>query len=96
MIAAKIISSNQLSRALRYARYGLHVLPVYGITKDGHCSCKAGKNCKRSAKHPCTKHGVHDATTDTSQIKEWWGKRPNANIGIAAGMGDGPAQLNCP
>jgi P4 family phage/plasmid primase-like protien len=30
---------------------------------------------------------VHDATTDPSQIKKWWEKWPNANIGIAAGEG---------
>ena len=85
MITPKKISKNQLQRALQYARYGLHVLPVYGFTKDGHCACEAGKNCKRPGKHPRTKNGVHDATTNPSQIKKWWGKWPNANIGIAAG-----------
>jgi hypothetical protein len=85
MITPKKISKNQLQRALQYARYGLHVLPVYGFTKDGHCACEAGKNCKRPGKHPRTKNGVHDATTNPSQIKKWWGKWRNANIGIAAG-----------
>jgi ParB-like chromosome segregation protein Spo0J len=28
---------------------------------------------------------VHDATTDPCQIKNWWGKWPYANIGIATG-----------
>ena len=28
-------------------------------------------------------HGYLDATTDPAQIREWWDKRPHANIGIA-------------
>src|SRR5450759_1847023 len=84
MITPKKISKNQLQYALQYARYGLQVLPLYGI-HDGHCACKDGKNCNRPGKHPRTKNGVHDATTNSSQIKKWWGKWPNANIGIAAG-----------
>jgi putative DNA primase/helicase len=84
MITPKKISKNQLQYALQYARYGLLVLPLYGI-HDGHCACKDGKNCNRPGKHPRTKNGVQDATTDPSQIKEWWKKRPYANIGIAAG-----------
>jgi putative DNA primase/helicase len=89
MITTKNISSNQLSRALQYAGYGWPVLPLYGITKDGHCACKTGKECKRPAKHPRTRNGVHDATTDPSQIKKWWEKWPNANIGLAAGKVSG-------
>jgi P4 family phage/plasmid primase-like protien len=77
-------NKTQLQYALQYARYGLKVLPLYGI-HDGHCACKDGKNCNRPGKHPRTKNGVHDATTDSIQIKKWWGKWPNANIGIAAG-----------
>jgi putative DNA primase/helicase len=84
MITPKKISKNPLQYALQYARYGLQVLPLYGI-HDGHCACKNGKECNRPGKHPRTKNGVHDATTDASQIKKWWGKRPYANIGIAAG-----------
>jgi hypothetical protein len=42
MITTKNISSNQLSRALQYAGYGWPVLPLYGITKDGHCACITG------------------------------------------------------
>lgn len=85
MTTTKNISSNQLSLALKYARYGLHVLPVYGFTKDGYCACEAGKDCKRPGKHPRTRNGVQDATTDPSQIKKWWEKWPYANIGLAAG-----------
>ena len=37
-------------------------------------------------KEPITQHGFQNATTDPRQIKLWWTKRPNANIGIATGQ----------
>lgn len=36
-------------------------------------------------KVPLTKNGCKDATTDAAQIKAWWQKYPNANIGLATG-----------
>lgn len=40
-------------------------------------------------KKPLTDHGVKDATTDFDQIKKWWTRNPNANIGIACGQVSG-------
>jgi len=40
-------------------------------------------------KVPLTEHGVKDATVDTIQIREWWSKWPNANIGLACGEKSG-------
>ena len=36
-------------------------------------------------KNPATPDGFYNATTDTDQIKEWWAKDPNYNIGIPTG-----------
>lgn len=44
---------------------------------------------KPGKKTPLTKHGVKDATTDMEQIEAWWESLPNANIGVAAGVGKG-------
>lgn len=41
-------------------------------------------------KRPLTSHGCLDATTNTIQVKRWWGKWPDANIGIATGVGPKP------
>ena len=50
----------------------------------GRCSC--GKlDCEHPGKHPRTAHGFKDATTDSDTIKEWWGKWPEANIGMPTG-----------
>lgn len=38
-------------------------------------------------KIPLTKNGLKDATTDVAQVREWWTKTPEANIGF--GTGDG-------
>lgn len=36
-------------------------------------------------KNPATKDGFYNATTDSNQIKEWWAKDPDYNIGIPTG-----------
>ena len=40
-------------------------------------------------KHPRTRNGVKDATTDRTIIKAWWKRWPDANIGIATGRASG-------
>lgn len=39
--------------------------------------------CKPRGKDPLTQHGLHDATTDLNQVRSWWKKWPDANIGWA-------------
>lgn len=73
-----------LDFALEYAAKGFHVFPCHHVMKDGGCSCKT-KDCSRIGKHPATRNGVLEATTDLDQIQRWWGAKPYANIGIATG-----------
>ena len=83
-----------LDEALQYAARGWRVFPLHD-TSSGKCSC--GKACASPGKHPRTRHGVKDATTDAKQILAWWKRWPRANIGLATGSGlvvidiDGPA-----
>lgn len=37
------------------------------------------------SKRPATRNGFLDATTDPDIIRRWWGRRPQANIGISCG-----------
>ena len=78
----------QLAAALGYATLGLHVLPVHSITPKGGCSC--GKpDCSSPGKHPRTKHGVKDATTDENTIRKWWSMWPDANVAVRTGIVSG-------
>ena len=75
-------------RALKLASRGLSVLPMHSAPR-GRCTCPEGNACARPGKHPITRHGVNDATTDDEQIVKWWTEHPDANIGIAAGRESG-------
>jgi len=81
------------SRAVECAALGLRVVPMHTI-EDGHCSCEAGSDCPRPGKHPITRHGVNDSTTDQEQIDDWWTEHPDANIGIATGQQSGILALD--
>ncbi|MBV8096617.1 MAG: bifunctional DNA primase/polymerase [Acetobacteraceae bacterium] len=37
-------------------------------------------------KRPLTRHGLHDASCDPDQIREWWGRWPEALIGMPTGQ----------
>ena len=77
-----------LRAALDYASRGWHVFPLHDVTR-GSCSC-SGNPCQKSpGKHPRTKNGFLDATTDPKVIRDWWKKWPFANVGIRTGPESG-------
>jgi len=45
--------------------------------------------CNSAGKHPRTKNGVRDATTDRAKIRQWWETWEDANIGVATGKESG-------
>jgi len=45
--------------------------------------------CVRETKHPYTKLGFKEATTDLNQIIRWWGDHPGASIGMPTGPASG-------
>ncbi|MBT6329672.1 MAG: bifunctional DNA primase/polymerase, partial [Kordiimonadaceae bacterium] len=80
--------SSNLSYAHKYAKLGWAVFPIYQI-EEGVCSCPLGKSCKSAGKHPRTKTGLKEATTNKEAIDAWWDAYPNANIGIRTGPESG-------
>ena len=72
-----------LSAACWYARNGFAVFPVHRV-QNGVCSCNQS-DCAHPGKHPRTAHGFKDATKDPAQIRRWWERWPDANIGIPTG-----------
>ena len=75
--------SDLLDAALAYAAEGRAVLPLH-TAAEGHCSCGRG-DCSSPAKHPRVRHGLHEATTRIDQIRHWWTRWPQANIGVRTG-----------
>jgi Bifunctional DNA primase/polymerase, N-terminal len=81
------IDNPRLAAALAYAARGWPVFPCHGM-RDEQCTC--GKpNCAHPGKHPLTRHGCKDATTDPQQIEQWWTDHPDANVAIATGASSG-------
>jgi putative DNA primase/helicase len=81
-------AASPLAYALGYAAKGWPVFPVH-VPTDGVCDCMDGAACEHPGKHPWTARGLKDATTAATQIRAWWDRWPDANIGIATG----PAHL---
>jgi len=81
-----------LNAALSYARRAWRVLPLHSI-RDGHCTC-GWQDCGSPGKHPRTPNGLYDATTDPAVIIRWWGRWPNANVGVATGAASGVIVLD--
>jgi Bifunctional DNA primase/polymerase, N-terminal/Primase C terminal 1 (PriCT-1) len=65
--------------ALAMAAAGWGVIPLH-TPIDGACDCHR-PDCSSPGKHPRTKNGLTDATTDANQILSWWRMWPHANIG---------------
>ena len=80
-----------LEAALRYASMGWPVLPLHMPVKTGPdavCSC-GREDCGSVGKHPRLKHGLKDATADVKQVRVWWKRWPDANIGVVTGPASG-------
>jgi hypothetical protein len=68
-------SSSNLAVALAFARAGVPVFP---------CAASGPRR-----KQPLTPRGHHDATTDLDTVLRWWGRWPDALVGIPAGPDSG-------
>jgi hypothetical protein len=64
-------AANRLSLRQAAQHYGLRGWPIFPLAQRG--------------KHPLTKHGLHDASSNLRAIERWWARQPAANIGLACG-----------
>jgi hypothetical protein len=67
----------QLNRALTLAKRGFHVFPLIALTKD----------------QPCIKEWQRRATRDEAQLRSWFKRWPQSNIGISTSLFQGTAGL---
>lgn len=76
------VADELLTNALALADEGVRVFPTHRVV-DGECTCME-PGCKSPGKHPRTKNGSKEATTDAGQIRLWWakwGKHGRLNFG---------------
>jgi hypothetical protein len=78
------VVSGQHVAALRLVRRGWPVLACHHPI-DGQCSC-GDPGCTCPGKHPRSRHGLHDATTDPAVIDSWWCSSPHANPAVRTGV----------
>lgn len=81
-----------MTAALDYAKRGWGVFPILAVTSAG-CECR-DPECSKPGKHPAVKKWNVIASTDPTQIEEWWGKRPDRGIGILTGERSGLTVLD--
>lgn len=82
----EVNDSTPLVAALIYAAKGWPVAPLWWPTDAHRCACPDGPNCKSPAKHPRTRNGLKDASTDEAVIRAWWERWPKANIALVTGI----------
>ncbi len=81
--------------ALAYAEQAIPVVPLHHPATSGSrwrqrwstigCSC-GQPNCAQPSEHPLTGGGLAEATTDSAQVRAWWQRYPEANVGLATGV----------
>jgi Bifunctional DNA primase/polymerase, N-terminal len=75
--------------ALECAARGVPVLPLRGKLPLIPAAHGPGDPLYQQCRGQCGNlgHGVHDATTDPDQLREWWDRWPHANVGLRTGIG---------
>jgi hypothetical protein len=74
-----------LEAALSYERQGFSVVPLHTPTEGG-CSCKKRADCPNPGKHARVKWlPLQERRATESDIRRWWARWPDANVGIVTG-----------
>ncbi len=78
---------NLVDKAIEYAERGWKVFPLHTARADA-CSC-GNTSCTSTAKHPHIKEWQKYCSSQPNDVREWWQKWPDANIGLATGSASG-------
>ena len=87
------ISNGLLRSALEYAERGIPVFPCHhpaidwspGRWSSFDCSCQQ-LGCPHPGEHPRSQRWREEATTEPLRIERWWGRHPEANVGLVTGV----------
>ena len=74
----------KLSRGITwYAQHGWKILPCFGITDGGRCTCNdKHAEPKDVGKHPIIGEWNTRSTDNLETVTGWWDRNPDANIGV--------------
>jgi hypothetical protein len=78
----KLATALQLAAKRQFKIFPLH--NPRGSSSEWGCSCGNPK-CDRVGKHPRIKNHLNRATSDPTQLINWWAKWQDANIGVVTG-----------
>ena len=79
--------TEHVSSALLYAGLGWRVVPIH-TTRRQSCSC-GRQVCPGPGKHPRVRDWSRAATTNADEIRTWWRRWPEANVGVVTGRESG-------
>jgi putative DNA primase/helicase len=80
--------------AMQLADDAWALYPIHAVDAHGVCTCPKGVGCEDPGKHPMTRGGFGDASSDPERIAELFSNRPGANVGLRAGKGSGVVVLD--
>lgn len=80
----------KLAAALGYLKRGWSVIPLHTAREDDFCAC-GDPYCKSIGKHPSAGKWKRWSQQPPSerQVREWWDRTPDANVGIPTGIVSG-------
>jgi hypothetical protein len=68
-----------------YAALGYRVVAMHALRGDGGCTCQQGTRCADPGKHPCLADWPRAASTTPAEVRRWWQRWPQANVGLVTG-----------
>jgi hypothetical protein len=80
-----------------YAALGYRVVAMHAARAGGGCTCPQGTRCADPGKHPCLADWPRAASSRSAEVRGWWQRWPQANVGLLTGARfdvldvDGPA-----
>jgi hypothetical protein len=75
-------NEDRVRAATWFAERGFGIFPVWSTGPDGTCRCPDGRGCTSPGKHPITRDGFKNATTDTSRISTFLSAASEPNYGM--------------
>lgn len=73
---------------------GWALYPVWPVDCLGVCTCRKRAGCEGLGKHPMTRNGIHDASSDPEKVAAMLSRRPGCNLGLRTGLASGVTVLD--